>query len=195
MATEGRRFQAAVLIGLPLLTVLLIPHRDDLSLSTILVLYLALVVVIATVGGLAVGLVAAVAAFLLENWFFTPPLHTLTVADAEHLVALTAFVAVSALVSLLVGRAVRRTREAVRARAEAEALARTTASLIGGADPLPRWSTSCASGSASMGWPCSKRRRPLDDAGRQRPGRWRRGRRRLAGAPTGSAHPHQPQRA
>ena len=128
---------AAVLIGLPLLTVLLIPHRDDLSLSTILVLYLALVVVIAAIGGLAVGLVAAVAAFLLENWFFTPPLHTLTVADAEHLVALTAFVAVSALVSLLIGRAVRRTREAVRARAEAEALARTTASLIGGADPLP----------------------------------------------------------
>ena len=40
----------AVLVGLPLLTVLLIPHRDDLSLSTILVLYLALVVVIAAVG-------------------------------------------------------------------------------------------------------------------------------------------------
>jgi two-component system sensor histidine kinase KdpD len=74
---------------------------------------------------------------VLENWFFTPPLHTLSVADGEHLVALLAFVAVSALVSLLVGRAVRRSREAVRARAEAEALARTTASLIGGADPLP----------------------------------------------------------
>ena len=127
----------AVLVGLPLLTALLVPHREELSLSTILVLYLALVVVIAAVGGLTVGLVAAVAAFLLENWFFTPPVHTLTVADAEHLVALTAFVAVSAFVSLLVGRAVRRTREAVRARAEAEALARTTASLIGGADPLP----------------------------------------------------------
>ena len=127
----------AVVVALPLLTVLLLPHRDDLSLSTILVLYLAVVVTIAAIGGLVVGLVAAVAAFLLENWFFTPPLHTLTVADGEHVVALTAFVAVSALVSLLVGRSVRRSREAVRARAEAEALARTTASLIGGTDPLP----------------------------------------------------------
>ena len=100
-------------------------------------LYLAVVVTIAAIGGLVVGLVAAVAAFLLENWFFTPPLHTFTIADGEHVVALTAFVAVSALVSLLVGRSVRRSREAVRARAEAEALARTTASLIGGTDPLP----------------------------------------------------------
>ena len=192
---------AAVLVGLPLLTVLLVPHRDDVSLSTILVLYLALVVVLAAVGGLAVGLVAAVAAFLLENWFFTPPLHTLTVADAEHLVALTAFVAVSALVSLLVGRAVRRTREAVRARAEAEALARTTASLIGGADPLPavvdqlrigfgldgvavlersdgRWTTLASSGLAGGA-----------AAGGTTAGGG------LAGAPTGRPHPHRPRRA
>jgi two-component system, OmpR family, sensor histidine kinase KdpD len=128
---------AVAVVTLPLLTALLIPHREDLSLSTILVLYLVVVVVIAAIGGLVVGLVSAVAALVLENWFFTPPLHTLSVADGEHLVALLAFVAVSALVSLLVGRAVRRSREAVRARAEAEALARTTASLIGDADPLP----------------------------------------------------------
>ena len=106
-------------------------------LSTILVLYLAAVVLIAAVGGLVVGLTAAVAAFLLENWYFTPPIHTWTVAEGEHLVALGAFVAVSALVSLLVGRSLRRSREAARARAEAEALARTTGSLIGERDPLP----------------------------------------------------------
>ena len=122
---------------LPLLTLVLIPLRGDLSLSTVLLLYLAAVVLIAAVGGLAVGLVAAVAAFLLENWFFTPPLHTFTIAQGENLVALSAFVAVSALVSVLVGRALRRSREALRARAEAQALARTTATLIGDADPLP----------------------------------------------------------
>ena len=58
---------------LPLLTLVLIPLRADLSLSTVLLLYLAAVVLIAAVGGLAVGLVAAVVAFLLQNWFFTPP--------------------------------------------------------------------------------------------------------------------------
>jgi two-component system sensor histidine kinase KdpD len=128
---------AVALVTLPLLTALLVPHRDDLSLSTILVLYLALVVVIAAIGGLVVGVASAVAAFLLENWYFTPPIHTLTIADGEHVLALTAFVAVSVLVSVLVGQAVRRSREAVRARAEAEALARTTGSLIGETDPLP----------------------------------------------------------
>ncbi len=153
-------------------------------------------------GGWPSGWSPRSAAFLLENWFFTPPLHTLTVADAEHLVALTAFVAVSALVSLLVGRAVRRTREAVRARAEAEALARTTASLIGGADPLPavvdqlrigfgldgvavlersdgRWTTLASSGLAGGAV-----------AGGTR-GRRRLGRRSDRVGPT----PHQPQRA
>ena len=78
-------------------------YRDELLLSTILVLYLAAVVLIAAVGGLVVGLAAAVAAFLLENWYFTPPIHQWTVAEGENLVALTAFVAVSALVSFLVG--------------------------------------------------------------------------------------------
>jgi len=121
---------------LPVLTVVLAAYRDDLLLSTVLVLYLAVVVLVAAVGGLLVGLTTAVAAFLLENWFFTPPIHTWTVAEGEHLVALSAFVAVSALVSLLVGRALRRSREALRARAEAHALARTTGSLIGEVDPL-----------------------------------------------------------
>jgi two-component system sensor histidine kinase KdpD len=98
--------------------------------------YLAAVVMIAAVGGLLVGLVAAVAAFLLENWYFTPPIHTWTIAEGENLVALTVFVAVSALVSLLVGQALRRSREAKRARAEARALARTTGAMIGQRDPM-----------------------------------------------------------
>jgi two-component system sensor histidine kinase KdpD len=99
-------------------------------------LYLAAVVMIAAVGGLVVGLVAAVAAFLLENWYFTPPIHTWTIAHGENLVALTVFVAVSTLVSMLVGQALRRSREARRARAEAQALARTTGAMIGQADPM-----------------------------------------------------------
>jgi two-component system sensor histidine kinase KdpD len=49
---------AVAVVTLPLLTALLIPHREDLSLSTILVLYLVVVVVIAAIGGLVVGLVS-----------------------------------------------------------------------------------------------------------------------------------------
>ena len=176
---------------LPLLTVVLTAYRDELLLSTILVLYLAAVVLIAAVGGLVVGLAAAVAAFLLENWYFTPPIHQWTVAEGENLVALTAFVAVSALVSFLVGRALRRSREALRARAEAEALARTTGSLIGEADPLPTlveqlrssfglngvsvversetgWVTLAASGPAAAAEPGPGMAIDLDDTGQRR---------------------------
>ena len=176
---------------LPLLTVVLTAYRDELLLSTILVLYLAAVVLIAAVGGLVVGLAAAVAAFLLENWYFTPPIHQWTVAEGENLVALTAFVAVSALVSFLVGRALRRSREALRARAEAEALARTTGSLIGEADPLPTlveqlrssfglngvsvversetgWVTLAASGVAAAAEPGPGMAIDLDDTGQRR---------------------------
>jgi hypothetical protein len=47
-------------------------------------------------------LTAAVAAFLLENWFFTPPIRTLTIADPENLLALVAFLVVALVVGGLV---------------------------------------------------------------------------------------------
>ena len=72
--------------------------------------------------------------------------------------ALTVFVAVSALVSILVGRALRRSREAMRARAEAEALARTTGHPHRRArSAAPLWSNSSAAASAWRAWPCSRR--------------------------------------
>ncbi|MDP9464994.1 MAG: ATP-binding protein, partial [Actinomycetota bacterium] len=71
------------------------------------------------------------------NWFLTPPLHTLTVGDGENVVALSVFVLVTIVVSFLVDRAASRSREAVAARAEAAALARSAATLVGAHDPLP----------------------------------------------------------
>jgi two-component system sensor histidine kinase KdpD len=73
----------------------------------------------------------------LTNWFLTPPLHTVTVGDAQNVVALSVFVLVTIVVSFLVDRAARRSREAAAARAEAGALARSAATLVGADDPLP----------------------------------------------------------
>jgi two-component system sensor histidine kinase KdpD len=73
----------------------------------------------------------------LTNWFLTPPLHTVTVGDAQNVVALSVFVFVTIVVSFLVDRAARRSREAAAARAEAGALARSAATLVGSDDPLP----------------------------------------------------------
>jgi two-component system sensor histidine kinase KdpD len=101
-----------------------------------LLLYLALVVGVATAGGTWPGLGAAIAADLLANWFFIPPLHTLTIGDTDNLVALAVFLALAGVVSWLVGYAARRAAEAARGRAEAATLVRLAGALLSDQDPL-----------------------------------------------------------
>ena len=85
-------------------------------------LVLVLVVAGAIVGGIRVALPGAVIGTLALNWFFTPPFGTLVVDSPEQVVVLLVFLVVAAAVSWVVDLAARRTAEAARARAEAEAL-------------------------------------------------------------------------
>ncbi len=124
-------------VGLPLLTIALSAAHRHVSVSSALLLDLCLVLAVAALAGLRAGFTASVLAFGLTNWFLTPPLHTLSVGDAEHSVALGVFVFVTVVVSLLVDRAARRSIDAQGARADAEALARSAATLVGSAEPLP----------------------------------------------------------
>src|SRR4029079_15140730 len=128
---------ALCVFGLPLLTAILVAVRRHVSVGSALMFDLCLVMAVAALGGLRAGLVASVGAFGLTNWFLTPPLHTVTVGDAQNVVALSVFVLVTVVVSFLVDRAARRSREAASARAEAAALARSAATLVGAHDPLP----------------------------------------------------------
>ena len=128
---------ALCILGLPLLTAILAAVRQHVSVGSALMIDLCLVMAVAALGGLRVGLVASVGAFGLTNWFLTPPLHTLTVGEAENVVALTVFVSVTVVVSILVDRAASRSREAAIARMQAAALARSAATLVGARDPLP----------------------------------------------------------
>jgi two-component system sensor histidine kinase KdpD len=123
-------------VGLPLLTLTLANLRGHVDLSGALLLYLLLVVVVATAGGIWPAALAAVGAFLVANWYFTPPFHRLAIAERRNLLALLVFLAVAGVTSALVDLAARRTAEAARARAEAEALARLGGSLLHD-DPLP----------------------------------------------------------
>ncbi len=139
-AVSPRRQQIAWLlavVGLPLLSFGLSRFRDDLDLSTVLLVFLAVVVGIGAIGGILPGLAGAVVGFLLANRYFVPPLHTFAISATENLTALVVFVTVAVTVSTVVDRSARRSREALRARAEAEALARATGSLVGDHDPLP----------------------------------------------------------
>lgn len=128
---------AICLLGLPLLTALLSATRRHVSVGSALMIDLCAVMAVAALGGIGPGLAASVVAFGLTNWFLTPPLHTLSVGEAENVVALTVFILVTVVVSVSVDRAARRSREATAARAEAAALARSAATLVGAHDPLP----------------------------------------------------------
>ena len=75
---------AVSVVVLSVLTLLLDAWRDDVSLTIVFLLYLAAVVAIAAAGGPIVGIAVAIVAFLLVNFFFTEPLHTLDVSDPEH---------------------------------------------------------------------------------------------------------------
>ena len=128
---------AIAVVALPLLTLGLAATRGELPLGTVSLLYLLPVVAAAAVGGAVAGAVAGLGGFLLLNWFFSPPLHTLSIAEPRDVFTLVVFVVVAAIVSVLVDVAARRSLEARRARSQAASLARATGALVDRPDPLP----------------------------------------------------------
>jgi two-component system sensor histidine kinase KdpD len=109
-------------LGLPLLTLALVRLRGTLGLESDVSLYLLAVVAVTLAGGRLPGVLTAIAAALLLNWFFVEPLHTFDVAQRDNVVALGVFLAVAAAVGALVDVAAERHATAARASARAEAL-------------------------------------------------------------------------
>ncbi|MEU5884202.1 DUF4118 domain-containing protein [Spirillospora sp. NPDC047279] len=128
---------ALALLGPALATFALRAGGLHPGLNTDVLLFLALTVVVALVGGLWPAVAAAVLGFVLLNWFFTPPLHTLTIGEPENALALAVFVAVAVAVSSVVDLAARRTRQAARGNAEAEILSLLATSVLRGENALP----------------------------------------------------------
>jgi two-component system, OmpR family, sensor histidine kinase KdpD len=132
-----RRVLAAVVllaVGLPLLTVLLSAPGLHLDLGDDLLIYLVAVVAVAVVGGFWPAVLAAIVASLLVNWYFTPPVHTLTIADGKSLLALLLFVTVAVTVSSVVHLAALRARQAARSSEEAQDLLALAQTVLGGED-------------------------------------------------------------
>lgn len=127
---------ALALLGLPLLTLALVALKDELSLASDVLLVLAGVVAVALVGGMLPAVAAAVVGFLLLNYFFTEPSHSLNIADRENVLALLVFLVLAVAVAAVVDLAARRTREAAIASADASTLATVAGSVLRGARPL-----------------------------------------------------------
>ena len=140
-ATDGgidtRRRLAGVALGaamLPLLTYVLTIFRPHLDIADELLIYLVVVIAITVLGGFWPAVLAAVAASLLLNWFFTEPIHTFTIQQPKELLALLLFVTVAVAVSSVVHLAARRAVQAARAREEAASLLELAQTVLGGAD-------------------------------------------------------------
>jgi two-component system sensor histidine kinase KdpD len=136
-AIDVRRRLAGVLLAaalLPLLTAVLAAWRQHLNLADDLLIYLVAVVTITVLGGFWPAVLAAVAASLLLNWYFTEPLHTFTIQEPKNLLALLLFVTVAVAVSSVVHLAARRAVQAARAREEAASLLELAQTVLGGAD-------------------------------------------------------------
>ena len=125
---------ALAVAGLPALTALLVAWRGHLNLSDDLLIYLVAVVAVTVVGGFWPAVLAAVAASLLLNWYFTAPLHTFTIAEPKNLLALVLFVTVAVAVSSVVHLAARREAEAARSAKETASLLALAQTVLGGAD-------------------------------------------------------------
>lgn len=109
-------------VGLPVLTVVLEGHLDDLRLGTLLLIYLLAVVVVAAIGGWWPGVIAAIVSVGAANWYLTPPFHTFVVESRDSVIELVVFAVVAVIVSAAVEIASHDRSRAARSRIEADLL-------------------------------------------------------------------------
>ena len=128
---------ALALIGGPLLTWFLVSIRSEETITSDVLAYQLLVVLVALVGGIWPAVFAAVMSGITLNFFFVEPFHTVTIADPRNAWALVLYVVIAVLVSFIVDRAARAARAARRATAEAEMLATVAGSVLRGESAVP----------------------------------------------------------
>ncbi|MBV9139808.1 MAG: sensor histidine kinase KdpD [Pseudonocardiales bacterium] len=135
-----RRLLAAELaawLAPPTITAILTQLRGELNLTSQALLFLLVVLGVARIGGLIPALLAAVSSSLLLNYYFIPPIHALSIADPNNVIALVVFVLVALTVASVVDIAVRATQRAARASAEALTLSMLAGSVLRGEDAIP----------------------------------------------------------
>ena len=123
-------------VTMPLITLAMTQIRSSLSLSTVFLVYLLVVLALSTWGGAVVGVVAALVGSGLENYYFVLPLHTLEVARPDDAVSIIAFLLFAIGASVVVSQFSQRSKEAERARSEAQVLVRAAATVATSTDDL-----------------------------------------------------------
>ena len=86
----------------PLATLALASDRSGINLTSDTLAFLVVVIAVALTGGFLPAVIAAIIASLLLNYYFTPPIHYWTIAQANNALALGVFVAVGLVTSWVV---------------------------------------------------------------------------------------------
>ena len=110
------------LLATAAVTALLIPFREHINSTTVALAYLLDVLFVALFWGSGPALLASVLGVLCFNFFFLPPLYTLSIAHSENWIALFAFFTTALAVGQLSAREKRRAEDAKRGEREVERL-------------------------------------------------------------------------
>ena len=98
--------------GTALITAVLAPFQQQVNATTVALAFLLVVLFVALFWGSRPALLASVLGLFCFNFFFLPPLYTLTVAHAENWIALIVFFTTALAVGQLSARAKQRAEEA-----------------------------------------------------------------------------------
>ena len=110
------------LLATAAVTAILIPFREHINSTTVALAYLLDVLFVALFWGSGPALLASVLGVLCFNFFFLPPLYTLSIAHSENWIALFAFFTTALAVGQLSAREKRRAEDAERGEREVERL-------------------------------------------------------------------------
>src|ERR1700722_5213507 len=118
----SRALQFAAAFGIVLGITIFYRKVLPVNATTVALTFLLAILAVSTFWGIAVSVFMSVAAMLAFNYYFLPPIGTLTIADPQNWVALFAFLVVSVLASQLSNRARKQSEDLSARRREVERL-------------------------------------------------------------------------
>src|SRR5665647_678663 len=129
-AIVSRHGYLVAIVAIALSTAVFLPGRASFAKGRWALLYLLVILLVASVAGTGPGLLAAVLAFFTWNFFFLPPYHTLQIHDPKDWLSLVAFLVVGVIVGVQAGRMREREARALAREQETAALNRLSAAVV-----------------------------------------------------------------
>jgi two-component system, OmpR family, sensor histidine kinase KdpD len=137
-STLGRlaKFVGQPLVGVSAILVIaaIFRHAALANVTTVGFTFLLAILIASGVGGLETSILMSIAATLVYDYYFIPPINTWNITDPQDWIALSAFITTSVVGSTLSAWARRQTREAHGRRREAEQLYDLSQKLLSAGD-------------------------------------------------------------